>query len=62
MNPMATFSYMQSIVFMFHQIKTVLLSVFPSVIGFTVAIFATSHFMRLIVWMFRLHRREKCHD
>ena len=57
MNPMATSVYIQTLADIFHQIETILMLVFPSVIGFIVAILVTVRVLQFLVWMFRLFVR-----
>ena len=57
MNPMATSLYVQSLADLFHQIETILMLVFPSVIGFIVAILVIVRVFQFLVWMCRLFVR-----
>ena len=57
MNPMATSVYIQILADIFHQIETILMLVFPSVIGFIVAILTTVRVLQFLVWVFRLFVR-----
>ena len=54
MNPMATSFYIQNLADVFHQTETILMLVFPSVIGFIVAILVTVRVLQFLVCMFRL--------
>ena len=57
MNPMATSVYIQSLANIFRKIETILMLVFPSVIGFIVAILGTVHILQFLVWICRLFVR-----
>ena len=54
MNPKATSFYIQNLADVFRQIETILMLIFPSVIGFIVAILVTVRVFQFWVWMFCL--------
>ena len=57
MNPMTTSVYIQSLANIFCKIETILTLLFPSVIGFIVAILVTVRVLQFLLWMFCLFVR-----
>ena len=57
MNPLAISFYIQNLANVFRQIETILMLVFPSIIGCIVAILVTVRVFQFLVWMCRLFVR-----